>query len=40
MQYRCVNRKLYITVHPAKFGAKLSTKMSQLGKPIDVQHAA
>ena len=40
MQYRYGNRKPYITVQPAKGGAKLSTNKLPLGKPIDIQDAA
>ena len=40
MQYRCAKMKPYITVQPAKVGAKLSSSKSPLGKPIDVQDTA
>ena len=40
MQYRCANRKPFITVQPAKVGAKLSTNKSLFGKPFDVQDTA
>ena len=36
MQYRCANKKLYITAQPAKVGAKVSTSKSPLGKSTDV----